>query len=86
MLTEGKYLKIVKIMGQVKDDTWRPKGSDNPNFQLDNRKYEAMFDVETLKEHSTNDIVDNIIFIIGYEDRYVLGLGGILKVTAGEIE
>ena len=64
-------------MGQVKDDTWIPKGSYSHNLQVDNRKYEVMLDVETLKEHSSNDIVENIISIIGYEDRHVLGLGGI---------
>ena len=67
MPTTGEYLMKAKVIGRVRDDTGKPKGTYNPNPIIDTRRYEGMFDDGTIKEYSANIITENLISLVGNE-------------------
>ena len=52
MPTKGEYLMKARVVGRVRDDMGKPKGTYNPNPMIDTREYEVMFDDGTIKEYS----------------------------------
>ena len=69
MPTKGEYLMKARVVGRVRDDMGKPKGTYNPNPMIDTREYEFMFDDGTIKEYSANIIVENLISLVGDEGR-----------------